>query len=157
MKVSQIMQRSAQSCDANQTLDAAARIMWENDCGSVPVTDSVGRLVGILTDRDICMAAYLQGGPLHTLYVGSAMANQVFSCTPDDSLAECHAIMREHQVRRLPVVDGDGKLVGMLSLHDLVRNAANEPRRGKVSFADVGETLQAVSKPRRGTALASVA
>jgi len=134
MKVSQVMQRPAQSCDANQTLDVAARIMWENDCGSVPVTDSAGRLVGILTDRDICMAAYLQGGPLHTLYVGSAMAPRVFSCMPDDSIAECHAIMREQQVHRLPVVDKDGALVGMLSLHDLVRDAAQSPRRGGVSF-----------------------
>ena len=151
MKAGQLMKQRVMTCDASDSLEAAARIMWENDCGCVPVRDSDGRVGGMITDRDVCMAAYLQGGPLRTLYVGSAMARGVHSCTPESTIAECEAIMRQHQVRRLPVVDGDGRLVGILSMSDIGREARHETghKKGEVTLTQVGETLKAVSMPRR--------
>src|SRR5262245_17635028 len=153
MKVGRLMKSPVVSCKPNDSLEIAARLMWDNDFGCVPVCDSDGGLVGMITDRDVCMAAYLQGGPLRTLYVGSAMAREVHSCRPDDTIADGEAIMRAKQVRRLPVVDGDGRLVGILSLSDLGQQAREEARskKGAVTLAQVGETLQAVSTPRCAT------
>jgi CBS domain-containing protein len=155
MKVSQLMKQGVCSCNLNDSLNAAAQIMWEHDCGCVPVKDSEGRVVGVITDRDISMAAYLQGGPLRALQVSSSMGKGIFTCRPDDTIAQAEATMREHQVRRLPVVDGDGKLVGILSLNDIAIEAGHETERKKkeVTFAEAGQTLQAVCKPHHGNSL----
>jgi CBS-domain-containing membrane protein len=93
--------------------------MWEEACGSVPVVDADSRLVGFLTDRDICMAAYTQGRPLGELKVDRAMAKSVVSCKSEDDLERAAQLMRENSLRRLPVVDDRGVLVGLLSLGDI--------------------------------------
>lgn len=159
MEVNQLMKHPVVSCEQNDSLETAARVMWENDCGCVPVRDGEGHLVGMITDRDVCMAAYLQGGPLRTHYVASAMSREVFSVRPDSTIAECQAIMRANQVRRVPVVDDAGVLVGILSLNDVARGADGDtPRKkGEVTLAGVGKTLQSVSQPRLGRPLAWVA
>jgi CBS domain-containing protein len=153
MTIGMIMNLPA-TCSPSDSLETAARIMWDNDCGCVPVSDFAGHLVGMITDRDICMAAYLQGGTLRTMYVGSAMSREAFTCRPENTIAECQEIMRAHQVRRLPVIDGDGQLVGIVSLNDLVRAAATVPpkKNGQVRPGDVEETLRWVSRPRMQSA-----
>ena len=108
MTVGDLMTRDVKTCGCQDGLDVAARLMWANDCGSVPVVDENGRIVGMLTDRDICMAALTQGGPLTHLCVANAMANVVYSCLPEDSLATAEDLMRDHQIRRLPVMTADG-------------------------------------------------
>ena len=80
----------------------------------------------MLTDRDICMAAYTQGRPLGEMQVSSAMSRQLFSCRPEDSLAKAEEIMRTNRIRRLPVIDADRHLVGILSLDDIAREATRE-------------------------------
>lgn len=157
MKISQVMKQGVSSCTANDSLNSAAQIMWDRDCGCVPVSDADGRLVGIITDRDIAMAAYLQGGPLRSLPVAGAMATPVLTCHPEDPIARAEAIMREHQVRRLPVVDAENHLVGMLSLNDIAAEASHELDRKKkeVSFSEVGATLEAVCRPRGAAVLAA--
>lgn len=159
MNVGQVMRRPVWSCHPDDSLNAAAEIMWDNDCGCVPVTDGEGRLAGMITDRDVCMAAYLQGGPLRALRVYTAMAKEVFSCRPEDTTVQAEVIMREHRIRRLPAVDGDGRLVGLLSLSDIANEAGHAAgrKRKDVSFAEVGATLGAVCKPRRERALATAA
>lgn len=158
MEVKKVMNQTVVSCSQSDTLETAARIMWENDCGCVPVKDVQGRLAGMITDRDICMAAYHQHGPLSTLYVGSAMSRDVFSVRPDSTIAECQEVMRTHQVRRVPVVDGGGILVGILSLNDVARSADGGigHKNQSVTLAGVGKTLQVVSQPRPRHALAWV-
>lgn len=159
MNVGQLMKQHAWYCFPDDSLNAAAEIMWDNDCGCIPVCGQEGRLVGMVTDRDVCMAAYLQGGTLRALRVYSAMSKEVFSCRPDDTLAKAEATMREHRVRRLPVVDDDGRVVGILSLSDIANEAGNGAGRKKkeVTFAEVGETLGAVCTPRGHRELASLA
>jgi len=119
MQVERMMVHEVRTCRAHDSLNAAAQIMWEYACGCVPVVDEQGRPVGFLTDRDICMAAYTQGGLLQTLRVETAMARNVIACRADDELADAARIMRERGVRRLPVVNQDGRLVGLLSIDDL--------------------------------------
>jgi CBS domain-containing protein len=97
--------------------------MWEGDCGALPVVDHDGRALGMLTDRDICMAAYTQGRALNEIAVSSAMSNHVFSCRASDSLRSLMTAMAAHQVRRVPVVDESDKVIGIVSLADIARLA----------------------------------
>jgi CBS-domain-containing membrane protein len=130
MQVDQIMNRNAKVCRPQDSLNKAAQIMWENSCGAVPVVDEQSRPVGFLTDRDICMAAYTQGKSLELLCVEGAMAKKVVCCKADDDLASAAHAMRQSGLRRLPVTDKEGRLVGLLSLDDLAHEAARTLRGG---------------------------
>lgn len=151
MKVAEVMTRRVKSCSSNDTVHAAAKIMWENDCGCVPVLDRASKLVGILTDRDVCMAAYTQGLTLHALRVESAMAPNVVSCSPEDELAEAEKLMIQNKVRRLPVLEKSGKLAGILSLSDIGREAERQQREGQsrqITDVEIARTLAAICEPR---------
>jgi len=131
MKVEQVMTRDVKLCHVEESLNDAARLMWDHACGCVPVVDAEDRVVGVLTDRDVCMAAYTRGLPLGDMTVISAMSRQVFACHMGDALDTAEAIMREHQVRRLPVLGFQDRIVGILSLSDIAREA--ERRKGQRS------------------------
>jgi CBS domain-containing protein len=130
MKVEQIMNRAVKTCRPQDSLCKAAQMMWEEPCGAVPVVDDHRRPVGFLTDRDVCMAAYTQGRPLGEIRAETAMARNVVSCTAEDELGSAAQLMRQHRTRRLPVVNRDGALVGLLSLDDLACEAARSLRGG---------------------------
>jgi CBS domain-containing protein len=100
--------------------------MWERDCGALPVVDQEGRVAGMVTDRDICMAAYTQGRPIHAVPVEKVMAQHVFSCGANDSIEDAEAIMHQFHVHRLPVVDSEQHVVGVLSLDDLAQRGEPE-------------------------------
>ena len=144
MKVLNIMTAPALACKPADTLHTAAEIMWQVDCGCVPVTDERRRPVGMITDRDICIAAHLEGQPLRSRTVGSAMSNEVQVCAPHDSLQQAAATMRRTRYRRLPVVDAEGHLVGVLSLNDLVLAAQTH---GCLSPEEIAHTLAAICRP----------
>ncbi len=149
MKIDEIMTRNVRGISPEDTLGTAAQIMWENDCGAVPVVEADGRLVGIVTDRDICMAAHLQGAPLHDSRVTSAMARDVKTCSPRDTPATVQAIMSQNKIRRVPVVDDQGRLVGMITLGDLAYLVGRDANGGDgMTWTAVAHTLAAVSQPR---------
>jgi CBS domain-containing protein len=156
MKVQELMIRDVQSCSADDDLNRAAQIMWEYDCGVVPVVDSVTRVVGMITDRDLCMAAYTQGLPLGSLRVGDSMSKEVFSSSPGESLESALTIMRTRHVRRLPVIDDQLRLVGILSLGDLAREAERKGRPGGRAqpSPEISATLAAICEPRGKAVLA---
>ncbi len=131
MKVQQIMNRNVRFCSSQDSLNTAAQIMWEAGCGAVPVVDEQSRPIGFLTDRDVCMAAYTQGKILKEIPVETAMARKVVTCGAEDDLSKAAVLMQQNQTRRLPVIDRDGKLVGLLSLDDLACEAARALRGGK--------------------------
>jgi CBS domain-containing protein len=160
MDVGQLMVREVETCRPLDTLNTAAKIMWEHDCGCVPVVDDDARVVGILTDRDICMAAYTQGRPLDGIPVASVMTKDVHTCKGDDPIAFAEGIMRAHKVRRLPVTDADGHLLGILSLNDIARQAVRERTRKTkkaVSAAEVADILGAICEPRSAASISSAA
>ena len=130
MKVEQIMNRKVKVSRPQESLSKAAQIMWEEPCGAVPVVDEHSKPIGFLTDRDICMAAYTQGKPLEALRVETAMARRVVSCRAEDDLRSAAELMRVNRTRRLPVINRDGTLVGLLSLDDLACEAARTLRGG---------------------------
>ncbi len=154
MRVTEIMTRSIQSCRPSDSLERAALLMWNYDCGCIPVCagdDGAGQTVGVVTDRDICMSALFEGKPLRELSVGDAMAREVLSCRPQDSLAQAEQAMREARIRRLPVTDDQGTLIGMLSLADIAREAAREQTRPnrEVTEVEVNDTFAAICEPTR--------
>ena len=145
--VQQIMSRHPVTCSADACLAVAAQLMWENDIGMLPVTDGSGRVIAAITDRDVAMAAYLQGKSLATIAVRSAMSNGVFTVEPTTSLQALERIMADNQIRRVPVVDDDGHAVGMACIADLAVQAASV-RNAAVAESGVATTLRAVSRPR---------
>lgn len=145
MKISELMTRTVQVCRANDTLDRAAQLMWDHDIGVVVVVDEPGQVIGMITDRDICMAAYTCGLPLHDITVDRAMATQVVTCKVDSSDDAVAALMAKHKIRRIPVVDDANHPIGILSLNDLARTMAN----GRdVPASEVAGTLAAISEHR---------
>jgi CBS domain-containing protein len=149
VKAKTLMQAGVASCRPEDSMAAAAQIMWEHDCGVVPVIDADRRVVGIVTDRDLCMAAYTKALALGQLRVRDAMQAPVFCCHENDTRAAIHAAMRSHQVRRIPVIDDDGRLVGIVSLNDLVLDAdAAEGTIRAHRISEIAETLSAISRHR---------
>jgi CBS domain-containing protein len=148
MKVEEIMSTRLETCSPDDTLERAAQIMWDHDCGVVPVIGSDGRVAGMITDRDICMAAYTQGRPLGLMLVSSACSRSLRSCAPGDPVEEAEAIMAAAQVRRLPVIDGNGKLCGVVSLADFAHHVRQGNRKPDgLSLERVAATLAAISQP----------
>ena len=150
MKVSELMTTDVRNCWANEPLDRAAKLMWESDCGSLPVLDQNGRVVGMITDRDVCMAAYTQAELLARIPVSRAMSHELHSCRPDEDLDKVEKRMRAHQIRRLPVLDDEGHLQGVLSLADIAQRAAREAVRPPPARA--AHARRDRPRPRAGTA-----
>ncbi len=150
MRVEQVMTRIVESCSPRDTLEAAARVMRDRDCGCVPVVmpeEDGLRVFGMLTDRDICMAAYARGCALSEIPVSAAMSRDVCSCTPQDPLAVALKVLCTNQLRRLPVVDAHDHLVGLLSLADIARETTDGHARVTGSLA-VGEAVGRITQPR---------
>jgi CBS domain-containing protein len=147
MNANDLMTRGPRSVRTTDRLDAAARVLWEQDCGIVPVVDAANVLVGVVTDRDLCMASYTQGRPLDEIAVVGPMARQLRTCRPDDSIATVLSAMQQAQVHRLPVVDARGVLLGIVSINDIVRVAHNRP--AALDAASIVKTLALIGAPRR--------
>jgi len=149
MKVAEIMTGDVKTCRLESNLAEAARIMWENDCGCVPVVNTEGGVTGMITDRDICMAVATQNRLASQITAGEIGSQRVVTCAPDMAVKDALDVMGREQVRRLPVVDGGGKLVGILSLSDVTLNSKKgEGKKDKhVAHKDVMATLKAVSEP----------
>ena len=123
-KVMDLMTTTVISVRATDSLSAAAQVMWQQDCGIVPVLGEDGaRVVGVVTDRDICMAAWSRNVAPSAMLASDAMSTSVAYCSPNDSVAEAETLMRSHQLRRLPVLNSRAELVGILSIADITRAA----------------------------------
>jgi len=128
--VQQVMTPSLHCCQASDNLGHAAKLMCEHDCGVIPIVDDEMRVIAVITDRDICMAAYAKDKKLTEIGVRPTMSQGLVVCHPEDRVDLAEELMRTHQMRRLPVVNAKGQLVGMLALHDLVRAAEQASSKG---------------------------
>jgi CBS domain-containing protein len=147
MKVDEVMTLSPRCCKPDDTLATAASLMWEADCGSIPVIDDVGHVRAVITDRDICMAALMSGEPLHAQRISSVCGDSVETCRPDDRIEDATSIMKEKQIRRLPVVSDDGRIIGIVSLNDLAL-ASQELDGDGPAPEELADTLGQISKHR---------
>jgi len=148
MYVHELMTPAPAVCTTSDHLSRAAQIMWDRDCGVVPVLDAAGHLAGIVTDRDLCMAAYTQGVALHDLNVERVMSKLLTTVGADDSIEDALEMLAEAEVRRLPVVDAQGRLVGILSLADVVRAAERTSARRTPKAEALLVVLASVTRPR---------
>lgn len=131
MKVQDSMTTPVRSCRPAATVAEATGIMWEADCGIVPVVNERSEVLGVVTDRDIAIALGSRGTTAAALRVADVMAQDVVTCAPQDTITEALALMQKHRVRRLPVVGIGGVLLGVLSVNDIVLHgppaAAKDP------------------------------
>lgn len=143
MLVRDIMSRDVVTCPVGATAEETARLMWERDVGAVPVVDDAGAVVGMVTDRDLCMASYIRGLRLSEIPVASVMSRCVKSCPEDAGLGAVGDLMRAFKVRRLPVVDRSGRLVGLVALGDLALHCA-QTSLGR--FDEVAEVIAGICR-----------
>ena len=141
MRVQEIMVSSPLTCGPQANLGEVANLMWKGDCGVVPVTDSAGKLLGVITDRDICIAAATKDRAPSHIYANELPRGDVFSCRPEDETQTALKAMREHRVRRLPVTAADGTLLGIVSINDILLAAGG---KADVSAADVLDTFKVI-------------
>jgi IMP dehydrogenase len=130
--------------DASATLNDALHQMWMRDLGALPVVDA-GQVIGMITDRDIAMSTYLQGRVPAQIPVRSAMSRSLWTCGPDDPVHQAEELLREHRIRRLPVLD-TSRLVGMVTFTDLVR--ASSRGAWKVAAGHLARTLDRITSAR---------
>lgn len=147
MQVQELMTDRVFTVGPDDSLDRAATLMWDRDVGVVPVVDPDGRVCGIVTDRDVAMCALHRGAALRDLRVSHAMTAEVFTCAPGDEVGLAERVMAARQVRRLPIVDPERRLVGLLSINDLARASSYREGPG-VPVIEVGRTLQKVCQHR---------
>ncbi|MEO8701644.1 MAG: CBS domain-containing protein [Kofleriaceae bacterium] len=147
MKINELMNQPIAMCHVNDPLTEAANRMWNQDCGALAVINDEGRLAGMITDRDICMAAAMQGRPIGELLVNAAMSRHVYSARADQTLDDVELLMSEHQVRRIPVVDADSRPIGMVSVTDLALASARSDSRVERAESKLARTLAAICRP----------
>lgn len=146
MKVKDAMMRTPVSCRPETNVGAAVEMMWFRNCGMLPVVNEDEKVIGVVTDRDICIALGTRNRLPGEITIADVSPGKLFCCRGSDEVRTALGVMAKAKVRRLPVVNDQGKLEGILSMDDVVRHA--EPGTlGKVSdlsYDDVMETLKKV-------------
>lgn len=146
MTVQEVMQKGVATCSPETDLSAVVEIMRDRECGFVPVVDSHGIVVGVVTDRDVCLAEGSKHRPLARVSVRETMSHPVFSCFSDENLKTVLVTMAKRRVRRLPVLNKTGHLEGVLSIDDIVQAPR---RRGAPTPDDIVAALKAIYAHRR--------
>lgn len=144
MKIQEIMTRDVKSCEPQTNLAAATEILRRAHCGILPVVDARGKLAGVITDRDICLALSVRNVRPSAMTVGDVAVKPAVRCGPEDEIHSALGFMRVHHIRRIPVTAEDDGLVGIVSLDDIALHAEKAPAKGGISYEDVAETLKAI-------------
>lgn len=146
MKVKEVMMLTPYACHPETNLGAATELMWSGNCGFLPVLDISGRIKGVVTDRDICVALGTRNVPAGNATVGEVMHGKLFACGPEDDVHDALQTMQEGHVRRLPVINADAKLVGVISLHSILLRSepSHAGRVPEVSSDEVVRTYRAI-------------
>jgi CBS domain-containing protein len=151
MKVEELMTRNVKTCHRGTNLAEVASTLWESDCGALPVLDEEHKVVGIISDRDICLAVATKGRLASEVAVGEITSGRpVFTCKSNDSVQDALATMQQQQVRRIPVVNQENKIEGILSISDVVLAAQKEAWANQqgVSYNEAISTLKAICERR---------
>jgi CBS domain-containing protein len=151
MRAHELMTRRVATVHPATSVERAARLMDECDCGALPVVGDNGVLVGMVTDRDIAIRVVARGRDVRNAIVADCMTEHVFACFANESIAECMRQMARNQVRRVPIVDERGRLIGILAQGDLARHSARHPAADerRVVAQVVGEVSQPLHPLRR--------
>jgi CBS domain-containing protein len=149
MKVQDVMTRNVATCGTSDNLATAAGLMWEYDCGVVPIVDDERKVVGVITDRDICMALALNNRLASEVSVREVASGRVFTGSPQADVRELLSTMKSQQILRVPIVESDGTLIGIVSLSDLVQRAdeIQGQKKPEISYEQVVDTRKAITEP----------
>lgn len=151
MMIKDLMHEGAITCHRQDSLESIGALMWNEDCGAVPVLDDEGKVVGMVTDRDIAMAAVLKHRPLWEISAGELVEGKhLYSCSPEDDVHSVLRNMGTHRIRRMPVVDADQRIQGIVATKDLVehiRASASKAKGDEVSADEAIGILQEICKP----------
>lgn len=140
MQAKELMTKDPRTCSPDTNLASAAALMLDGDCGILPVVQD-GKLVGVVTDRDMFIALATRDKRAHEITVGEVAQSPVYTCGPEDDLQMVLDIMKQSRVRRVPVAGFAGSVLGVVSMNDIVLAAG--PRKG-VRDAEVLAALQAI-------------
>ena len=146
MLVRDLMTKNVSSCRPDNNLAELAEVMWNDRCGALPILDDSGRVMGIITDRDVCIALGTRNVRASELLVRDVSAPRYFSCNPDNDVRDALKTMAAQEVSRLPVVDADGQLAGILSIDDIVFRAGGG--RSSLSDREIIDALAAMWEDR---------
>jgi CBS domain-containing protein len=144
------------ACRPDSNLAEVVTTMWHRDCGSLPVVGPDGHVAGMITDRDIAIAVATKGRTADRIEVREVMTGYVFGCAPEDSIQKALDTMRVRKVRRLPVVDDQGHLKGIVSFNDIVLHTSGK-REAAASPVDVLEAMQGICTPEPLVSMSGVA
>jgi CBS domain-containing protein len=123
----------------------AAKLMWENDCGVLPIIKDGRKVIGLITDRDVCMASAMRDRNPSAISVEEVMTGQVYAVNPEENIDQALQLMQQHQIRRLPVINPEGELQGILSMNDIVLHAKPDAAaEDSIDYGDVVKTYQAI-------------
>ena len=149
MKVKDVMMATPASCDSEANLGAAVEILWNRNCGILPVVNTKGKVIGVVTDRDLCIALGTRNRLPGEVTVSQVASAKVLTCKPDDDIREAMNTMAQARVRRLPVVNAEGILEGILSMDDVVLRSEAEiaGKAPDLSFDAVVGTLKKLYRP----------
>jgi CBS domain-containing protein len=154
MKVQDVMVKDVKVCNPIMNLAAVAEILWKESCGTLPVVEN-GRVLGIVTDRDICIALGTRNVLAGDTLVKDVAPPKLFYCAPEDDIHAALKTMGAQKVRRLPVIDSEGTLEGILCLDDIVLHA--KEKAADLTYFDVVETLKAICGHERANLALAVA
>jgi|SRR5690242_12872195 len=150
MKVKEAMTATPYYCQPETNLGSATELMWNANCGFLPVAGTDGKIVGVVTDRDICVALGTRNRLPGDVTVGEVMSGKVYSCDPEDDIHLALQAMKEGRVRRLPVIAKNGTLAGVVSTDDILLRA--EPtttgKHPELSSDEVVRTYRAIAQPQ---------
>ena len=151
MKVRDLMTTNAAFCRRETNLAAVGALMWEHDCGLIPVLDDKEKVTGVITDRDICIALSTRDRQPSKITAGEITTAPAFVCSPDDDIQSALITMSREKLHRLPVVNRERGLVGILSINDVLLHAEKSSKKPGITYDDVVQTLQAICTHPRGT------
>ena len=148
MNVNDVMVKSVSVCRPDHNLAEVVATLWEGRCGALPVVDGRGKVTSVITDRDICIALGTRNLRASEVQVKDVSLPRVFSCGPHDDVRLALKTMESQNVRRLPVVDPDGKLIGILSIDDLLLHSERRAGKAGISHEDAVNAVKSILKNR---------
>jgi CBS domain-containing protein len=146
VKVRDVMTKRTISCTPETNLAEAALLMWKHACGFLPVIGEGGNVIGVITDRDISIALGTRDQRPTQVRVWDVMPKKLFTCTAGDDVHSALKSLRAGKIRRLPVIDREGALIGVLSIDDIVLKARERILGKDVSYKDVEDTYKALQR-----------